>query len=1536
MCDKCKNGDFVNLHVHTEYSLLDGASRIDKLVERAKELEMPALAITDHGVMFGAIEFYDACRKAGIKPIIGMEGYLADDSRFRRDSVLDRKPYHLLTLAMNDTGYHNLMRLSSEAQLTGFYYRPRLDRELLEQYQDGLIITSGCLASDISQALLNEDEDRARELINWYRDLLGDRFYLEVQPRENSEAQHKVNSWLLEESKRNGIKVVATTDAHYVRREDNSMHDTLLCIQTGSYKNQTSRMKFDEDTYYIMSAPEIHRFFKDRPDVMLNTREIAERVETNLDTKGYHIPDFAVPDGYNPASYLRELCVQGLKWRFGERATSDQSIINKLDYELKVIGDMGFDTYFLIVWDICQFAQYKNIWYNIRGSAAGSMVAYTLGITSIDPMANGLYFERFLNPARITMPDIDMDFEDIRRSELVNYVVMRYGDDRVAAIITFGTMGAKAAIKDVGRVMSFPLPLVQSISNQIPTGAQAVGLVDALTAVPSIKESYDNDPDVRVFYDEAIRLEGTARHASTHAAGIIVGNRPLYEYVPLHRVTSKGADDLKIKGVTQFPMETCEHLGLLKIDFLGLSTLTIMKRVCEMVEARHGVKWTIDNIPYQHTGNTDINEDLDNAFKIISKGDTAGIFQVEGEGMTGMLKKMRPYRFEHIVAAIALFRPGRPIQYIDTYINRLHGVEPVVYKHPKLEEVLKETFGIIVYQESLMQMAIELFGYTPSESDSIRKAVSKKVAADLEKHHQYFIDRGAPNGVTPELAEEIWSDVQTFARYAFNKCLTGDTLITDADTGRLVSIEDLYTKKSTVTNVISLNEDTLKIVKQPIKDIVFNGIRPVYSMRLRSGKTIKATGNHPFYTYDGWLNLEDLKSKTLIATPRHTVIDNTDKFNDNEIIFLGNLLAEGNMCHPKVIYYTNSDMDQVEDFSNAAKWFDNTDVHVAKYSDRNVYQVNTNRVIRKKPQGAFDFIVNHGLHGYKATKKFIPVEFMETSDRQIALLLSRMWSGDGHISTQKAGSFSLFYATSSIRLANDVHYLLNRLGILSTIHYKNFKYRGGIKKGYQVWVTGSASMKIFRDKIGVIMPDKGKKERILSMDLTNVEYIDVVPVGIHSIIHELPFKYGAKWKDIECDIDFSIWDFKNKTMGKAYRRGWTRDTIAKVATYFNSDDVRKYAESDIYWDEIISVDCVGDEAVYDLEIDGYHNFTANGLFVHNSHSSDYAKLTVQTAYMKAKYPVEYMAALLTTYVGNSKRMGLFLDECRRMSIPLLPPDINHSSASFTIEKMVNENGEEIEGIRCGLSDIKRVGIAPVEAIIEARGNVPFSDLSDLVDRVNLDKINGGALDSLIKVGAMNHFGDRVDWINGIELLRKYCKKFYKQRAVSNSNQMTLFETDDKPYELDIKNFISNKDLQNPSYREQLTWERDLVGYYVTARPTDPYREAFRSSMTHTVLEILDEEPDVENPTMYAKIGGEITEVKGTLTKTGYSMAFITLEDWHDTAATIRTVVFPKTYEKYKDLCHYGKMVIIRGKVDRSRGTPTILVDEILEPKNMPE
>ncbi len=784
--------DFVHLHVHTEYSLLDGLSKIDRLVEQAKALGMSALAITDHGAMYGVVEFFRAARRAGIRPIIGMEAYLARRSMEDRDPELDSRPYHLLLLARNQTGYKNLLKLASEAQLRGYYYRPRVDKALLEQYAEGLIATSGCLAAEIPRAFeAGQDDRELRELIGWYQDVFGpEHFFLELQQHDIPQLE-RLNRWLVENSRYTHVPLVATNDVHYIRAEDFDPHDTLLCIQTGSVKNDPERMRMTDPSYHLRSLEEMWALFRDVPEALTNTLRIAEMCEVSLEHNDYHLPLFPVPEGYTEQSYLRYLCEKGKRWRYGERA-GDPQVVQRLDYELNIIHEMGFDTYFLIVWDLCEFARHADIWWNVRGSGAGSLAAYCLGITSIDPLQNSLIFERFLNPGRVSMPDIDLDYPDDRRAEMIEYAAQKYGEDKVAAIITFGTMGSKAAIRDVGRALDMPLTEVDRIARMLPSGAKPVKFRDALgddpsKAVPDLKEAYEADPEVRRLVDTARSLEGVVRHASTHAAGVIVADKPLTEYIPLHRPTKGegGANDVPVKQVTQFDMETCESLGLLKIDFLGLSTLTIMRKACELIEQYHGIRYTMENIPYRpDPNNPEITRMVEQTFDLIGRGETVGVFQIESAGMRKMLTEMRPRTFEHIIAAISLYRPG-PMEYIPQFNRRLHGEEEPNYKHPKLVPILEETYGIIVYQEQIMQIAAELFGYSLGDADLMRRAVSKKKEQDLLKHRAIFIERGPEHGVPPEVARAIFADIEYFARYGFNKSHGADYAVITCQTAFL-------------------------------------------------------------------------------------------------------------------------------------------------------------------------------------------------------------------------------------------------------------------------------------------------------------------------------------------------------------------------------------------------------------------------------------------------------------------------------------------------------------------------------------------------------------------------------------------------------------------------------------------------------------------------------------------------------------------------------------------------------------------------------
>jgi DNA polymerase-3 subunit alpha len=775
------DNDFIHLHVHTEYSLLDGLSDISKLAKHAKAMDMSALAISDHGAMYGVIDFFRECKKQGIKPIIGMEGYVAPRTMHDRDSRLDKTPFHLLMLAMNETGYKNLCRIATASMLEGYYYKPRIDRDFLERHSEGLIVTSGCLAAEIPNLVNQGRDDTARELIDWYLQIFGrERFYLELQ-QHDIPALNAVNQWLVEIGKKDDVQFLATNDVHYVLADDYDAHDTLLCIQTSALKSEPrgdgGRMGMSDNSYYLADKAQMWQTFGHIQDgaPLLNSLAIAEMCNVDLDTKGYRLPIFPVPDGFAPNEYMRYLCEKGLEWRYGaSRARTDQALIERLNYELRVIDEMGFVTYFLIVWDLCEYARAADIWWNVRGSGAGSLAAYTLGITNIDPIENNLLFERFLNPGRVSMPDIDMDFPDDRRSEMIAYTVRKYGEDKVAAIITFGTLGAKAAVRDVGRAFNVDLALVNKVAGLIPTEPKPKPINTYVEENPELRALVGGDPQLQEVMDMAAKLQGVSRNSSTHAAGVIVADKPLVEYLPLSR-QSKEDDSLPLKQVTQFPMETAESIGLLKIDFLGLSTLTIMRLASDLIEKNRGVRYTMDNIPYRPTGDAQTDQMLRDAFALLSRGDTVGVFQVESSGMQQMLREMRPTKFENIIAAVSLYRPG-PMDYIPMYNRRMHGEEPVEYHHPRLEDMLGETYGIMVYQEQLMQIASAMFGYALGEADLMRRAVSKKKKEDLLKHREIFLQRGPELDatVTPEIAGKIFADIEFFANYGFNKSHAAD------------------------------------------------------------------------------------------------------------------------------------------------------------------------------------------------------------------------------------------------------------------------------------------------------------------------------------------------------------------------------------------------------------------------------------------------------------------------------------------------------------------------------------------------------------------------------------------------------------------------------------------------------------------------------------------------------------------------------------------------------------------------------------------
>ncbi|HSR32359.1 MAG TPA: DNA polymerase III subunit alpha, partial [Anaerolineae bacterium] len=758
--------DFVHLHVHSDFSLLDGLGKVSELTRAAAELEMPALALTDHGVMFGILHFYHAAKKVGIKPIVGCEIYISPRGMTQKDVKRDTRPAHLILLAENQTGYHNLMQIATASQLEGFYYKPRVDREFLASHAGGLIALSSCGSGEVPRLLQDNRPQRARKAAEWYRDVFGpDSFFLELQEHDIPEMR-AVNRALTDMSRETGIPLVATNDAHYVRRDQAYAHEVLLSIQTGKTMTDPSRLKMNNDSYYLKSAEEMAALFPDLPEALRNTVAIAERCNVDLDPTGFHLPKIDIPAGYTPETYLRHLTEAGLRRLYGDEFHSER-VQNRINHELGIIHRMGFDVYFLIVWDLCEFSRERDIWWNVRGSAAGSIVAYGLGITNLDPLAHDLIFERFLNPGRVTMPDIDLDYPDDRREEMIYYTMRKYGADKVAQIITFGTLGAKAAIRDVGRALDIPLGEVDKVARLVP-GGPGVKLDEALAKVSELRQLYEGVDYVRTLIDTAREVEGVSRHASTHAAGVVVTDEPLVEYTPLHRPTRGAEEGLP---VTQYTMDVLEDAGLLKVDFLGLSTLTILRKAVDLIRERHGVSFTQRSIPLGDT----------KAFQLLASGNVLGIFQVEGAGFRRVLSEMRPSRFEHVVAVLALYRPG-PMEYIPTYIQRMHGKERVTYRHPMLEPILEETYGIIVFQEQIIQIASQLAGYEPGEADTIRKAVGKKIREALLAHRTKFVDGCVANGIPQETAETVFGDIEYFARYGFNKAHAADYAIITVQT----------------------------------------------------------------------------------------------------------------------------------------------------------------------------------------------------------------------------------------------------------------------------------------------------------------------------------------------------------------------------------------------------------------------------------------------------------------------------------------------------------------------------------------------------------------------------------------------------------------------------------------------------------------------------------------------------------------------------------------------------------------------------------
>lgn len=749
----------MHLHTHSHFSLLDGLTKIDELVERVKELGMDSIALTDHGSMYGVIEFYQKAKKAGIKPIIGCEMYITENMYDKRSDSAGRAYYHLIVLAKNDIGYRNLIKLVTASNLEGYYYKPRIDKNLLRKHSEGLIGLSACLAGELSRALMSGNDEKAEKLAYEYQDIFGKgNYFIEIQEHKHIDDQNICTPKLKALARKTGIPMVATQDSHYCKPEDNYVHDVLLAVQTGNQVGDKDRLSLIHDNFSITSAEYMEQMFADVPEALENTGKIADMCDVNIEFGKHKLPVYPIPEGFKDDNeYLRHLCEKGFPERYGDAITQD--MLDRLDYEFGIISKMGFASYFLIVQDYVNWAKNNGVITGPgRGSAAGSLIAYLLRITNIDPIKYNLLFERFLNPERVSMPDIDVDFDDARRSDVFDYVRQKYGTDHFAQVITFGTMAARGSVRDAGRALGYPYELCDKISKLVPMnpnqGKKKGALEAAVEEVPELKQMYQLNADVKKIIDAAKRLEGVARHCSTHACAVVIAPQPLTEFLPLQKGSNEG--DI----ITQYEMHAVEDIGLLKMDFLGLSNLTIIEKTLSLIQRNLGVALNLDKVPL-----TD-----DKTFKLLQAAHTTGVFQLESSGMKRYLKALKPTSVDDLIVMVSLYRPG-PLDagMVEEYIERKHGRKPVTYLHPQMEPILAGTYGIIVYQEQLMSIANNLGKFSLGQGYMLIKAVGKKIKALLDEQREKLINGMVGNSIEKVTAEKIWDFIEPFARYGFNK-----------------------------------------------------------------------------------------------------------------------------------------------------------------------------------------------------------------------------------------------------------------------------------------------------------------------------------------------------------------------------------------------------------------------------------------------------------------------------------------------------------------------------------------------------------------------------------------------------------------------------------------------------------------------------------------------------------------------------------------------------------------------------------------------
>ena len=1442
---------FVHLRLHTEYSLVDSTIRIKQLIPAVEAGGMPAVAMTDQNNMFGIVKFYRAAMGQGLKPIFGVDVLLEDEDD---ESLL----YHMILLCQNNTGYHNVTKLISRAYQEGQKLGiPRVQRHWIEEINEGVIALSGGRDGDVGYALLADNKELAAKRAQHWASVFPDRYYIELQ-RTGRENEDDYLHTAVDLAMAHHLPVVATNDPRFLKTEEFDAHEARVCIHDGYTLGDKTREKIYSKQQYLRTAEEMTALFSDIPTAIENTLEIAKRCNVTLTLGKNYLPEFPIPEGLTEAEFFSQESEKGLELRLKElfdTEADDFAAIRKpfderLKIELDVINGMGFPGYFLIVADFIQWAKDNDIPVGPgRGSGAGSLVAFALKITDIEPLKYELLFERFLNPERISMPDFDIDFCMDKRDLVIDYVARTYGRDKVSQIITYGSMAAKAVVRDVGRILSQPYGFVDRIAKLIPFEMKMT-LTKALKDSPDLKELYDENEDVKELIDLALSLEGLTRNVGKHAGGVLISPSTLVDFTPLYCEEGGGS------VVSQFDKDDVEAVGLVKFDFLGLRNLTIIDWAVKTVNKLRDKKGE------EHLDISAIALDDKKAFALLQSAKTTAVFQLESRGMKELIQRLHPDVFEDIIALVALYRPG-PLQsgMVDDFVNRKKGLAEVSYPHPALEKILEPTYGVIVYQEQVMQIAQILAGYSLGGADMLRRAMGKKKAEEMDKQRAIFMEGAIKNKVEEKNATEIFDLMALFAEYGFNKCLTGDSKIYEFDSGKQITLKDAY--QQGISSVASLQSND-KMGKGQVIDIMENGVKPVFSLTTMLGKNLSATDNHPFLTLEGWKQLGKLKVGDRIATPAFLPIEGSVSWSDRKLIVLGWILAELNSYHPlKECFFYQKNHVAIDDFVIAVKQFED------QYDRSNVWRVFLNASGEQLPEDwptikvhpdhlqankthseVTLWLENLDLQDKSAANKFLPACIFELNNQSLAILIGRFWAGDGFIADNSANikNNTPYLVNDSKQLLQQLSHLLLRFGIVTQLNKVIFKHKRAGYTGYTLHLFGQHSIERF---------------------------ITVFEKHLVGRENELSFL-----KDY----------LKNIAQDKVFI-----DTLPTEVKHYLQGGKEK---AEIFWDRVESIEPIGEEMTYDLEIEDTHNFVANDIIVHNSHSAAYALVSYQTIWLKAHYPAAFMAAVLSADLDNTDKVVTFVDDCRQAGLDVIAPDVNRSQYRFSTEHEGN--------VVFGLGAIKGAGESALGVILEERDkHGAFKSMADLCERVASRKVTKRILETLIKAGAFDSLGKNRNSL--LEHLPEVLRMAGQKHRADAVGQVDLFggsmvvEKDEK----------LAPNLPEWEERERLRLEKNALGLYLTGHPINEYEDEIKQLRSHTLSDLADDDGTQKYQKIPVILAGLVSAVRTQNTDKG-KRAFVELDD---KTAYYEVFIFSDVYEEFEHLIQKEEVLVIEGSLN---------------------